>query len=214
MVRIHAYTIRPATPHRTAENRCAAPTPTMAPVIVWVVETGMPQCEAARTAPAAPVSAQKPENGFNFVIRVPIVRTIRHPPVSVPRALAACAERMIQRGISFRSGRYIQRKGWDASATTVRFATSSPAMIPIVFWASLVPCDHENAAADRSWARRNQRSTEPYDTRWKIHDIPIMRIQPIAMPISGEITMNDRVFTQADPGTIAATPTRATAAPV
>ena len=42
MVSIHAHTTCPATPHRTAESRRAAPTPTMAPVMVWVVETGMP----------------------------------------------------------------------------------------------------------------------------------------------------------------------------
>ena len=34
-------------------------------------------------------------------------------------------------------------------------------MMPMVFWASLVPWESENAAADPSWARRNQRSTEP-----------------------------------------------------
>ena len=42
IVRIHAQTIRPAMPQRTAERRVVAPTPTMAPVIVWVVLTGMP----------------------------------------------------------------------------------------------------------------------------------------------------------------------------
>ena len=40
-------------------------------------------------------------------------------------------------------------------------ATSSPPMMPMVFWASLVPWERENAAAEPSWARRNQRSTEP-----------------------------------------------------
>ncbi len=42
IVRIHAQTIRPATPHFTADNRRVAPTPTIAPVIVCVVETGVP----------------------------------------------------------------------------------------------------------------------------------------------------------------------------
>ena len=37
-----AHTMRPATPHLTAESRRVAPTPMMAPVIVCVVETGMP----------------------------------------------------------------------------------------------------------------------------------------------------------------------------
>ena len=42
IVATQAHTIRPATPHRTAENRCTAPTPVIAPVIVCVVLTGMP----------------------------------------------------------------------------------------------------------------------------------------------------------------------------
>ena len=43
IVRSHAQTIRVATPQRTAEARLIEPTPTIAPVIVWVVETGMPE---------------------------------------------------------------------------------------------------------------------------------------------------------------------------
>src|SRR2546425_967027 len=35
--------MRPATPQRTAEMRFAAPTPVLAPVIVWVVLTGIPR---------------------------------------------------------------------------------------------------------------------------------------------------------------------------
>src|SRR5438093_12737074 len=63
IVRIHAHTMRPATPHRTAERRCAAPTPEIAPVIVWVVLTGIPKCEAMNSVMAPLVSAQKPPNG-------------------------------------------------------------------------------------------------------------------------------------------------------
>ena len=43
MVRIQATMMLLATPQRTAEVRRAAPTPTMAPVMVWVVDTGMPR---------------------------------------------------------------------------------------------------------------------------------------------------------------------------
>jgi hypothetical protein len=42
IVRIHAHTMRPANPQRTADSRFVAPTPTMEPVIVWVVLTGIP----------------------------------------------------------------------------------------------------------------------------------------------------------------------------
>ena len=52
-----------ATLQRTAETRRAAPTPTMAPVIVWVVETGMPSAVARNRVMAPPVSAQNPCTG-------------------------------------------------------------------------------------------------------------------------------------------------------
>ena len=42
IVRIQAQTMRPATPHFTADKRRVAPTPTIEPVIVCVVETGVP----------------------------------------------------------------------------------------------------------------------------------------------------------------------------
>src|SRR5512143_1727518 len=97
IVRIQAQTIRPATPQRTAENFRTDPVPTMAPVIVWVVDTGMPRC-VARNKDAAPlVSAQKPPVGASLVMRIPIVRTIRHPPLMVPRPIAAWQESTTQR---------------------------------------------------------------------------------------------------------------------
>ncbi len=111
----------------------------IAPVMVCVVETGIPQTDAAMTVAAAPVSAQKPENGFSFVMRLPIVRTIRQPPVSVPRPIAACAERMIHQGIVFMSGRCMKWRCEPGSSKSARFATSRPPMIPIVFCASFVP---------------------------------------------------------------------------
>src|SRR5438105_3448717 len=63
MVRIHAHTTLLATPHRTADNRRVAPTPTIAPVIVWVVDTGIPDADAKNSAPAAADSAAMPPTG-------------------------------------------------------------------------------------------------------------------------------------------------------
>ena len=77
----------PATPQRTALNFCVAPTPTIAPVIVCVVDTGMPSIDATNSVIAPPVSAQKPPTGLSFVIFWPIVRTIRQPPNKVPRPI-------------------------------------------------------------------------------------------------------------------------------
>src|SRR6478672_3787034 len=42
IVKIQAQTMLPATPQRTADARRVDPTPTMAPVIVCVVDTGTP----------------------------------------------------------------------------------------------------------------------------------------------------------------------------
>src|SRR5436309_13492332 len=99
IVATHAHTIRPATPHRTAENRCADPTPVMAPVIVCVVLTGMPYCDDTKSVMAPAVSAQQPPNGVSFVTRWPIVFTIRQPPAIVPRPIAAPAATMTHVGI-------------------------------------------------------------------------------------------------------------------
>lgn len=63
IVKIHAHTIFPATPQRTAVSLLVEPTPTMAPVIVCVVLTGMPAIDAPIIEIAAAVSAQKPPIG-------------------------------------------------------------------------------------------------------------------------------------------------------
>jgi hypothetical protein len=66
IVNIHAQMIRPATPHLTALMRLSDPTPIMAPVMVCVVLTGMPNAEEANKVTAAPNSAQNPSTGFSF----------------------------------------------------------------------------------------------------------------------------------------------------
>src|SRR4026207_911571 len=85
---IHAITMLPATPQRTADTLLAAPTPVIAPVMVWVVDTGTPNEGARRSGAAPAVSAQKPWTGFKRVILEPIVRTMRQPPTSVPKPMA------------------------------------------------------------------------------------------------------------------------------
>src|SRR5436309_12431072 len=105
IVKTQAQTIRPAIPQRTADRRCVAPTPTIDPVIVCVVLTGIPKCVATRIAAAPPVSAQNPPTGRSFVIRDPIVYTMRQPPNKVPREMALYAPISIQCGIVELSGR-------------------------------------------------------------------------------------------------------------
>ena len=87
MVKIHAQIIFPATPQRTAESLLVAPTPTIAPVMVWVVLTGIPATVAPMIEQAAAASALKPPIGRSLVILVPMVLTIRQPPNMVPREI-------------------------------------------------------------------------------------------------------------------------------
>ena len=84
-----AQTTLLATPQRTAESRRVAPTPMIAPVIVCVVLTGIPPRIAKKSVRAPAVSAANPPTGLSFVMRDPIVRTIRQPPTNVPSAIAA-----------------------------------------------------------------------------------------------------------------------------
>ena len=87
-MKIQAQTIEPAVPQRTADARRTDPTPTIAPVIVCVVDTGMPSADARNSVIAPPASAQKPPTGLSFVMRWPIVLTMRQPPNIVPRPIA------------------------------------------------------------------------------------------------------------------------------
>src|SRR5207245_9542488 len=77
MVRIQAHTMRPATPHLTADSSRVAltPTPTIAPAMVWVVDTGIPAAVAPNSVIAPAVSAQNPPTGRSFVMFMPMVFT-------------------------------------------------------------------------------------------------------------------------------------------
>ena len=63
----------------------------MEPVIVWVVETGTPRWSVIKRVTAPADSALTPSNEVTFVILVPIVFTIFHPPLIVPKPIAICA---------------------------------------------------------------------------------------------------------------------------
>src|ERR1044072_6713695 len=87
MVKIHAHSRFTVTPQRTADRRLVAPTPIIEPVMVWVVLTGMPRCSVRNKVTAPAVSALTPSSGVTLVMRVPMVFTIFHPPLSVPRPM-------------------------------------------------------------------------------------------------------------------------------
>lgn len=60
MVISHAVTTLVATPQRTAEARRATPAPITQPVIVWVVDTGIPNQLAAISITDPPADALNP----------------------------------------------------------------------------------------------------------------------------------------------------------
>src|SRR4029453_5060984 len=78
-----------ATFQRTADTLRAAPTPIIDPVMVCVVETGIPRYVAPNSVIAPPVSAQNPCTGVSLVFFDPMVLTRRQPPTSVPSPIAA-----------------------------------------------------------------------------------------------------------------------------
>ena len=94
--------------------------------MVWVVETGTPSQVAMNSVAAPPVSAQNPCIGVSLVMRNPMVRTIRQPPIRVPRAIAAWQASTTQNGTE---------NSWPRWPSEY----SSTAMMPMVFCASLPP---------------------------------------------------------------------------
>src|SRR5205823_3403910 len=117
----HAQITRLATPQRTYFGPRVVPTPMMAPVIVCVVDTGMPAAFAPKRQIAPPVSAQKPWTGCRSAIFWPIVFTIRQPPDIVPRPIAVWHASAIQSGAC------------DASATGLPTTATIAMITPIVF---------------------------------------------------------------------------------
>src|SRR5713226_7697984 len=176
-----AYTIELATFQRTAETRRAAPTPTMAPVMVCVVETGTPSQVAMNSVAAPPVSAQNPCIGVSLVIRNPMVRTIRQPPIRVPSAIAAWHDSTTQNGT-------------ENSAPRCPCEYRSTAMMPMVFCASLPPWPSEYSEADTNCRMRKARSTANGVERTDAQDTITTSTSASRNPTSGDSTMASSVF--------------------
>src|SRR3989338_10975955 len=83
-VSTHDNAISDASPHLTLENLFAVPAPIIEDVIVWVVDTGMPNTDATCSTVAADVSAANPCSGVREVIFIPRVLIILQPPYATP----------------------------------------------------------------------------------------------------------------------------------
>ena len=84
---------------------------------------------------------------------------IRHPPAYVPADIASAADTITHVG------------GLVKSASRSPEATSASAMIPIVFWASFVPCVSATKPPETSWPRRKMRLILAGDRRLIIQTI-------------------------------------------
>src|SRR2546427_10113267 len=85
-------------------------------------------------------------------------------------------------------------------------------MIPIVFWASLVPCPSEYSAADTSCSSRNARSTRRGKGRRSTQDKRTVNARARVSPRSGATTMKVSGLTHPG-GVVGGNPPFATPAP-
>src|SRR5438045_2139215 len=84
MVRIQAQTMLPASPQRTADTDCVAPTPTIEPGMVCVVDTGMPRRVARNSAEpmTKPIAGEMKMNATVF--RMPAGISAQVPAFATP----------------------------------------------------------------------------------------------------------------------------------
>ncbi|KAG8419447.1 hypothetical protein J3458_004312 [Metarhizium acridum] len=119
----------------------ARPTPTVAPVMHWVVDTGSESLVAVRTVTALASSIQNPRLGEISVSRLPNVLMTWYPYVSRPSTIPPPPKQSTQMGILTRSGMVPVDHTWYAvEKRTIAFETS------------LAPCVNDAAAAVRTWS--------------------------------------------------------------
>src|SRR4029453_11714268 len=161
-------------------RRRATPTPPTREETTWGVLAGAPTTVAARITAAELVWLTRPSTGRMRKMRRPMVLTIRHPPIAVPRVSATAQARIAQTGAE--------------SDWVVPLASSSTASTPTAFWASLAPwlkashpevthCARSTGRFARAVTRRSQRRT------------PRSSSQAAPKPSTGEIASAPRTPT-------------------
>ena len=152
----------------------------MAPEMTWVVETGIPKWAVVSRMPAEVVSAANPWTGSSLATRWPIVFMIRQPPTAVPRESAVADTMITQVGTT------------NSVMTPVENRAS--VMMPIVFWASLVPWANAMKAAEKTCSRRNRTAI---GLRWdfrKIQKMAIINANAMAKPSRGDVNIGMRTL--------------------
>ena len=139
IVRTQAHITRPATPQRTADRRWVVPTPTIAPEIVWVVDTGTPP----KVASPSEIAAARLGGHASDRLELRDLRAhrVHDPPAAEQRAEP---DRRVR-------GQHDPQRARPTLATASRSRSTRVRMTPIVFCASLPPWPRLNAAAENSW---------------------------------------------------------------
>ena len=98
-VKIQVSIISFTTPKLMAEILFTAPTPMIALVLVWVVDTGIPKRLESRRQKAADKSAENPWYFSSFTISIPTDLMIFSPPTLVPIPMTVLHSSISQTGI-------------------------------------------------------------------------------------------------------------------
>src|SRR4051812_7638996 len=153
----------------------------MAPGVGWGVGTGTPSQVGMESGAPPPVSAQNPCIGVSLVMRSPMVRTMRQPPIKVPRAIAAWHDSTTQNGTEKCSPR------WPCEY-------KSTAMMPMVFCASLPPWPSEYSDAEANCRMRKARSTANGVERIDSQDTIATSTSASRNPTTGDNTIAIKVL--------------------
>jgi hypothetical protein len=182
MVKIQAQTMLPATPQRTAEALRVAPTPTMAPVMVCVVDTGMPsaggQEQRERAAGLGTEAAHRLELGD----------ALAHGLDDAPAAEQRAQADGDVAGPDHPGGRHL------VAGRRSPEAISSIQMMPMVFCASLPPWPRLYSAG-----RHQLQAAEPAvhpqrECAGRSRPPPPSAASPAVKPSAGETKMKATAF--------------------
>jgi hypothetical protein len=107
-----------------------------------------------------------------------------------------------------------QNGGRSKSSARWPEATSASAMMPIVFWASFVPCVKATNPPETSWSRRKTRLTVPGARRRTIHMSATISAAAPAIPKSGAASEGMATFSTRPSHCTTSNPLAAIAEPV
>ena len=124
-VKIQVSIISFTTPKLMADRRFTAPTPMMALVFVWVVDTGIPETLASSKQKAPARSAENPWNFSSFTMSIHTDLMIFSPPTLVPTHITMEQSIISHTGITIPSTLFCPlQKAMPRNKTPINFCPS------------------------------------------------------------------------------------------